>query len=79
MVRRWGSRLPAHPVPETTADGLPKRRRRGAISIVPTENESTETPARDSARAASVMGAFQRGTQSGRRSTDASNEGHEVQ
>ncbi|WP_329170840.1 ATP-binding protein [Streptomyces decoyicus] len=74
-----GQPAPAHPVPETTAGGLPKRRRRGAISIVPTENESTETPARDSARAASVMGAFQRGTQSGRRSTDASNEGHEVQ
>ncbi|MFC9231014.1 ATP-binding protein [Streptomyces decoyicus] len=74
-----GRPAPSHPVPETTAGGLPKRRRRGAISIVPTENESTETPARDSARAASVMGAFQRGTQSGRRSTDASNEGHEVQ
>ncbi|MGY5129813.1 ATP-binding protein [Streptomyces nigrescens] len=67
------------PVPETTAGGLPKRRRRGAISIVPTESESTETPARDSAKAASVMGAFQRGTQSGRRSTNASNEGPEVQ
>ncbi|WP_030985080.1 ATP-binding protein [Streptomyces sp. NRRL S-1813] len=74
-----GQPAPAHPVPETTAGGLPKRRRRGAISIVPTENESTETPARDSARAASVMGAFQRGTQSGRRSTNAGNEGHEVQ
>lgn len=74
-----GQPAPSHPVPETTAGGLPKRRRRGAISIVPTENESTETPARDSARAASVMGAFQRGTQSGRRSTNASNEGHEVQ
>ncbi|MEU9483509.1 ATP-binding protein [Streptomyces decoyicus] len=74
-----GQPAPAHPVPETTAGGLPKRRRRGAISIVPTENESAETPARDSARAASVMGAFQRGTQSGRRSTDVSNEGHEVQ
>ncbi|GGV01189.1 sensor histidine kinase [Streptomyces albospinus] len=66
-------------VPETTAGGLPKRRRRGAISIVPTENESTPTPARDSARTASAMGAFQRGTQSGRRSTNASSEGHEVQ
>lgn len=69
----------ARPVAETTAGGLPKRRRRGAISIVPTESESSETPARDSARAASVMGAFQRGTQSGRRSTDVSNEGPEVQ
>ncbi|MGW3013234.1 ATP-binding protein [Streptomyces sp. NPDC001219] len=73
----------ARPVAETTAGGLPKRRRRGAISIVPTESESSsessETPDRDSARAASVMGAFQRGTQSGRRSTYASNEGPEVQ
>ncbi|MGD3111248.1 ATP-binding protein [Streptomyces sp. YGL11-2] len=66
-------------VPETTAGGLPKRRRRGAISIVPTEDEGTPTPARDSARTASAMGAFQRGTQSGRRSTNASSEGHEVQ
>ncbi|MFK0290653.1 ATP-binding protein [Streptomyces sp. NPDC090442] len=65
-------------VAETTAGGLPKRRRRGAISIVPSEDESTPTPARDSARTASAMGAFQRGTQSGRRSTQASNEGHEV-
>ncbi|GAA2594374.1 ATP-binding protein [Streptomyces tubercidicus] len=69
----------ARPISETTAGGLPKRRRRGAISIVPTESESTETPARDSAKTASVMGAFQRGTQSGRRSTYESNEGPEVQ
>ncbi|PNE37602.1 ATP-binding protein [Streptomyces noursei] len=63
---------------ETTAGGLPKRRRRGAISIVPPAAENTPTPARDSARTASAMGAFQRGTQSGRRSTQASSEGHEV-
>ncbi|MEW1748596.1 ATP-binding protein [Streptomyces angustmyceticus] len=67
------------PAAETTAGGLPKRRRRGAISIVPTDSEGTQSPARDSAQTASVMGAFQRGTQSGRRSTNASNEGHEVQ
>ncbi|WP_438484298.1 ATP-binding protein [Streptomyces sp. S186] len=66
-------------VAETTAGGLPKRRRRGAISIVPAADEGTPAPpARDSARTASVMGAFQRGTQSGRRSTPASSEGHEV-
>ncbi|GAA2643467.1 ATP-binding protein [Streptomyces lunalinharesii] len=65
-------------VNETTAGGLPKRRRRGAISIVPSATEETPTPARDSARTASAMGAFQRGTQSGRRSTQASSEGHEV-
>ncbi|MFI0714826.1 ATP-binding protein [Streptomyces inhibens] len=85
-VYQAASRPPVPPPPaplpqvhDTTAGGLPKRRRRGAISIVPTESESTETPARDSAKAASVMGAFQRGTQSGRRSTNASSEGHEVQ
>ncbi|PBC86663.1 Signal transduction histidine kinase [Streptomyces sp. 2224.1] len=74
-----GQQVPAQSAPETTAGGLPKRRRRGAISIVPTDSESTQTPARDSAQTASVMGAFQRGTQSGRRSTNARNEGHEVQ
>ncbi|MFI0903075.1 ATP-binding protein [Streptomyces sioyaensis] len=74
-----GQPAPVQPITETTAGGLPKRRRRGAISIVPTQTENTETPARDSARTASVMGAFQRGTQSGRRSTNASNEGHEFQ
>ncbi|MGW7487251.1 ATP-binding protein [Streptomyces sp. NPDC054786] len=74
-----GQPASAHAAPETTSGGLPKRRRRGAISIVPTDSENTQTPARDSAKAASVMGAFQRGTQSGRRSTNASDEGHEVQ
>ncbi|PVE09104.1 ATP-binding protein [Streptomyces scopuliridis] len=65
--------------PSTTFGGLPKRRRRGAISIVPTA-DSAEAPApRSSEQAASVMGAFQRGTQSGRRSTNASSEGHETQ
>jgi two-component sensor histidine kinase len=73
-------RLPEEipPVPTTTFGGLPKRRRRGAISIVPAA-ETAEAPARSSEKAASVMGAFQRGTQSGRRSTNASSEGHEVQ
>ncbi|MFF2525264.1 ATP-binding protein [Streptomyces liangshanensis] len=66
-------------VPSTTFGGLPKRRRRGAISIVPTAGGAPESPARDSEKAASVMGAFQRGTQSGRRSTNTSSEGHEAQ
>lgn len=70
---------PAASAPSTTFGGLPKRRRRGAISIVPTADETTEAPARDSEKAASVMGAFQRGTQSGRRSTPTSSEGHEAQ
>ncbi|WP_327233757.1 ATP-binding protein [Streptomyces sp. NBC_01317] len=69
----------AAPAPATTFGGLPKRRRRGAISIVPTAGETAEAPARDSEKAASVMGAFQRGTQSGRRSTNTSSEGHEAQ
>ncbi|MFF5563854.1 ATP-binding protein [Streptomyces sp. NPDC012623] len=64
--------------PSTTFGGLPKRRRRGAISIVPAA-DATDVPARSSEQAASVMGAFQRGTQSGRRSTNASSEGHETQ
>ncbi|MFE3824492.1 ATP-binding protein [Streptomyces sp. NPDC059092] len=64
--------------PATTFGGLPKRRRRGAISIVPTA-DSAEAPARDHEQAASVMGAFQRGTQSGRRFNNASSEGHENQ
>ncbi|MFE3598235.1 ATP-binding protein [Streptomyces sp. NPDC059096] len=64
--------------PSTTFGGLPKRRRRGAISIVPTA-DSTEAPARDHEQAASVMGAFQRGTQSGRRFNNSSSEGHENQ
>ncbi|MCX4547521.1 ATP-binding protein [Streptomyces sp. NBC_01387] len=62
----------------TTFGGLPKRSRRGAISIVPTA-DSEETPVRSTEQIASVMGAFQRGTQSGRRSTSARSEGHETQ
>ncbi|MFE2495632.1 ATP-binding protein [Streptomyces scopuliridis] len=65
--------------PSTTFGGLPKRRRRGAISIVPTADSAEAPAARSSEQAASVMGAFQRGTQSGRRSTNASSEGHETQ
>ncbi|MFE7390752.1 ATP-binding protein [Streptomyces sp. NPDC057582] len=63
----------------TTFGGLPKRRRRGAtISIVPTA-DSGESLARSTEQIASVMGAFQRGTQSGRRTNSASSEGHETQ
>ncbi|MEN8654216.1 ATP-binding protein [Streptomyces sp. 21So2-11] len=65
----------------TTFGGLPKRRRRGAISIVPTADtaDTDAAPARSTEQIASVMGAFQRGTHSGRRSTSASSEGHEAQ
>ncbi|MDJ0462423.1 ATP-binding protein [Streptomyces sp. H27-C3] len=64
--------------PSTTFGGLPKRRRRGAISIVPAA-DTDAAPARSTEQIASVMGAFQRGTHSGRRSTSASSEGHEAQ
>lgn len=79
----------------TTADGLPKRRRRRAMAIVPPSSETTGapmttgTPIRSEEETASIMGAFQRGTQSGRAALpepagrtgnahDASSEGHEV-
>ncbi|RBM08088.1 ATP-binding protein [Streptomyces sp. PT12] len=67
----------------TTAGGLPKRRRRGAIAIVPTADSANSAVGRSSEETASIMGAFQRGTQSGRtqsgRSTEPSREGHDVQ
>ncbi|MCX4723088.1 ATP-binding protein [Streptomyces sp. NPDC090052] len=66
------------PAPTTTFGGLPKRSRRGPISIVP-EADAGAAPARSTEQIASVMGAFQRGTQSGRRSTSASSEGPETQ
>lgn len=79
----------------TTADGLPKRRRRRAMAIVPPSSETTGapmsagTPIRSEEETASIMGAFQRGTQSGRAAPtepagrtsnahEASSEGHEV-
>ncbi|WP_049579096.1 ATP-binding protein [Streptomyces sp. SBT349] len=61
----------------TTAGGLPKRRRRGAIAIVP-QSDSDAAAVRSSEETASIMGAFQRGTQSGR-TADPSREGYEVQ
>ncbi|MCZ7413831.1 MULTISPECIES: ATP-binding protein [unclassified Streptomyces] len=66
----------------TTAGGLPKRRRRGAMAIVPdTGADEGATPARSDEETASIMGAFQRGTQSGRAfptrdATDSGNPGH---
>jgi K+-sensing histidine kinase KdpD len=73
----------------TTADGLPKRRRKRPMAIVPGSASNANTPARSGAETAAIMGAFQRGTQSGRRATPAdpaeqssstrgaSSEGHE--
>jgi signal transduction histidine kinase len=62
--------LPAGPEPvagtATTSDGLPKRRRKRPMTIVPGGTSSAPAPARTGAESAAIMGAFQRGTQSGR-------------
>ncbi|MEU1515954.1 ATP-binding protein [Streptomyces sp. NPDC005811] len=85
---------PVHSGPEapltmaTTADGLPKRRRKRPMAIVPGSASNGAGPARSGAETAAIMGAFQRGTRSGRATqTDpaeqssstrgASSEGHE--
>ncbi|MFE9675096.1 ATP-binding protein [Streptomyces sp. NPDC006259] len=77
------------PAPSTTADGLPKRRRKRPMAIVPGSAPTSSAPSRSGAETAAIMGAFQRGTQSGRRATPAdpaeqssstrgaSSEGHE--
>ncbi|MEU0838526.1 ATP-binding protein [Streptomyces sp. NPDC005962] len=62
---------------DSTAGGLPKRRRKGSISIVP-RSDAADGQARTSEEAASIMGAFQRGTQSGR-SANPNREGHDPQ
>ncbi|MCK1820387.1 ATP-binding protein [Streptomyces sp. XM83C] len=88
---------PAGPEPSlaaaTTADGLPRRRRKRPMAIVPgSASTSRETAPRSGAETAAIMGAFQRGTQSGRAARDdagghadqtsgtngAGSEGHEV-
>ncbi|USQ84389.1 ATP-binding protein [Streptomyces phaeoluteigriseus] len=77
------------PAPSTTVDGLPKRRRKRPMAIVPGSAPTAAAPSRSGAETAAIMGAFQRGTQSGRRATPAdpaeqssstrgaSSEGHE--
>lgn len=73
----------------STADGLPQRRRKRPMAIVPGSAPAGGTPARSGAEKAAIMGAFQRGTQSGRasqpdpadeasRNRGASSEGDEV-
>ncbi|WP_431782206.1 ATP-binding protein [Streptomyces chumphonensis] len=66
--------------PATTSGGLPKRRRRGAMAIVPDPagGETGGTPHRSQEETASIMGAFQRGTRSGRAvpTTDAADPGN---
>ena len=71
---------PPRPPPKRVTpprDGLPKRRRKGSISIVP-HRTRPNAPARTSEETASIMGAFQRGTQSGR-SANPNREGHDPQ
>ncbi|HET9383341.1 MAG TPA: ATP-binding protein, partial [Streptomyces sp.] len=73
----------------STADGLPRRRRKRPMAIVPGSAQADGAPARSGAEKAAIMGAFQRGTQSGRatqpdtedqasRNRGASSEGDEV-
>jgi K+-sensing histidine kinase KdpD len=71
----------------TTSDGLPKRRRKRPMAIVPGSASNASGTPRTGAETAAIMGAFQRGTRSGRAvQTDpaeqsstrgASSEGHE--
>jgi hypothetical protein len=75
-----------------TGDGLPRRRRKRPMAIVPGSASAPRAAGRSDSEQAQVMGAFQRGTQSGRvtepaspdhagRTSDtpgASSEGHEV-
>ncbi|MFI1504331.1 ATP-binding protein [Streptomyces sp. NPDC020597] len=70
-----------------TSDGLPKRRRKRPMAIVPGSASNASGASRTGAETAAIMGAFQRGTRSGRAvQTDpaeqsstrgASSEGHE--
>lgn len=60
--------------PVTTAGGLPKRRRKSPVSAVPSADAG---PARSNEETASRLGAFQRGTRSGRDMTTM--EGPEIQ
>ncbi|RSS70310.1 ATP-binding protein [Streptomyces sp. WAC06614] len=84
---------PRGPVPAvttaTTVDGLPKRTRKRPIAIVPGNSPAAPPAARSGQDTAAIIGAFQRGTLSGRAALpapgdrtsgtrDASNEGHEV-
>jgi signal transduction histidine kinase len=74
----------------TTADGLPKRRRRKQpLAVVPQSPQTAGAPPRSAEKTASTYGRLQRGTQSGRAANagtagqqsntrDASSEGHEV-
>ncbi|MBD0421842.1 sensor histidine kinase [Streptomyces sp. TRM S81-3] len=71
-----------------TADGLPRRRRKRPMAIVPGNASAPRAAGRSDSEQAQIMGAFQRGTQSGRATQPeagdqtsstpgASSEGHE--
>ncbi|GAA1925360.1 sensor histidine kinase [Streptomyces sodiiphilus] len=75
-------------LPET-ADGLPRRRRKQALAIVPQDSRGTGSRPRSAERTASTYGRLQRGTQSGRAvsadtegrqssTREPSSEGHDV-
>ncbi|MER5751329.1 ATP-binding protein [Streptomyces sp. NPDC002088] len=49
-----------------TSDGLPRRRRKRPMAIVPGSAPTSRSSQRSGAETAAIMGAFQRGTQSGR-------------
>ncbi|MEG3630832.1 ATP-binding protein [Streptomyces poriticola] len=77
------------PAPATTADGLPRRRRKRPMAIVPGNGSDPRPAGRSDSEQAQVMAAFQRGTRSGRATQPedvdqtsstpgASSEGHEV-
>ncbi|MGV9288423.1 sensor histidine kinase [Streptomyces sp. NPDC003719] len=72
-----------------TSDGLPRRRRKRPMAIVPGNTSAPRAAGRSESEQAQIMGAFQRGTQSGRagrpededrtsRTPGASSEGHGV-
>jgi signal transduction histidine kinase len=82
-----GTPEPALTVP-STADGLPLRRRKRQMTIVPGTAPAALASVRSGAETAAIMGAFQRGTRSGRATHPddadqtsgtraASSEGHE--
>ncbi|MBM7091412.1 ATP-binding protein [Streptomyces sp. NPDC012461] len=57
---------PSPAVPASTVDGLPRRRRKRPMAIVPGTASAPRPAGRSDSEQAQVMGAFQRGTQSGR-------------
>lgn len=61
-----GGPEPGSSSPLTGDDGLPRRRRKRPMAIVPGSASTPRQAARSDSEQAQVMGAFQRGTQSGR-------------